>query len=58
MEFQHQNMEFHLQNMDFNLQKMEFQIIDGYYFDEGRNDTIKHVIKYLYDLYLILYYQF
>ena len=28
-------------------QKMEFEIIDGYYFDEGRNDTIKHVIKYL-----------
>ena len=31
-------------------QKMEFEIIDGYYFDEGRNDTIKHVIKYFYDL--------
>ena len=30
--------------------KAEFDIIDGYYYNEGRNNTINHVIKYLYDL--------
>ena len=30
--------------------KAEFGIIDGYYYIEGRNNTINHVIKYLYDL--------
>ena len=25
-------------------------MIDGYYYNEGRNNTINHVIKYLYDL--------
>ena len=28
----------------------EFEIIDGYYFNEGRNNNINQVIKYLYDL--------
>ena len=28
----------------------EFEIIDGYYYNEGRNNTINHVIKDLYDL--------
>jgi len=28
----------------------EFEIIDGYYFNEGRNNKINHVIKDLYDL--------
>ena len=31
-----------------NFQDMEFEIIDGYYFNEGHNDTIKQVIKHLY----------
>ena len=26
-----------------------FEIIDGYYYDQGRNDTIKHVIEGLYN---------
>ena len=30
--------------------KAEFGIIDGYYYNEGRNDTITHVIKDLHDL--------
>ena len=30
--------------------KAGFAIIDGYYYNEGRNDTINHVIKDLYDL--------
>ena len=28
----------------------EFEIIDGYYYNEGRNNTINNVIKDLYDL--------
>ena len=28
----------------------EFEIVDGYYHNEGRNNTINHVIKDLYDL--------
>ena len=27
----------------------EFEILDGYYFNEGRNNTINKVIKSLYD---------
>ena len=30
--------------------KVEFGIIDGYYYNEGRNNTINHVIQDLYDL--------
>ena len=30
--------------------KAEFGIIDGYYYNEGRTNTINHTIKYLYDL--------
>ena len=30
--------------------KAEFEIVDGYYYNEGRNNTINHVIKDLYDL--------
>ena len=30
--------------------KAEFEIIDGYCSSEGRNNTINHVIKYVYDL--------
>ena len=30
--------------------KAAFGIIDGYYYNEGRNNTINHVIKDLYDL--------
>ena len=30
--------------------KAEFGIIDGYYYNEGRNNTINNVIKDLYDL--------
>ena len=29
-------------------QDITFEIIDGYYFNEGRNDTIKRVISHLY----------
>ena len=32
----------------------EFEILDGYYFDEGRNNTINNVIKSLYDKRLTL----
>ena len=32
----------------------EFEIIDGYYYDQGRNNTINHVIKDLYNLRLKL----
>ena len=33
----------------------EFEIIDGYYYyDQGRNNTINHVIEYLYSLRLKL----
>ena len=32
----------------------EFEIIDGYYFNEGRNDTITKIIKDLYDKRLML----
>ena len=28
----------------------EFEIIDGYYYDQGRNNTINHVIGDLYNL--------
>ena len=28
----------------------EFEIIDGYYYNDGRNNTINHVIEYLYTL--------
>ena len=28
----------------------EFEIVDGYFYNEGRNNTINNVIKYLYDL--------
>ena len=28
----------------------EFEIIDGYYYNEGRNNTVNNVIKDLYDL--------
>ena len=28
----------------------EFEIIDGYYYDQGRNNTINHVIEDLYNL--------
>ena len=31
-----------------NFQDIEFEIIDGYYFNEGRNDTINRVINHLY----------
>jgi hypothetical protein len=31
-------------------QSVEFEVIDGYYFNEGRNDQIKITIKHLYDL--------
>ena len=31
-------------------QDVEFEVIDGYYFNQGRNDKIKSVIKHLYDL--------
>ena len=30
-------------------QKADFEIIDGYYFDEGRNNKMKDVIQHLYD---------
>ena len=30
--------------------KAEFEISDGYYYNEGRDSTINHVIKDLYDL--------
>ena len=30
--------------------KAEFEIIGSYYYNEGRNNTINHVIKYLDDL--------
>ena len=30
--------------------KAEFGIIDGYYYNEGRNNTISHVIKDVYEL--------
>ena len=32
----------------------EFEIIGGYYYDQGRNNTINHVIKDLYNLRLKL----
>ena len=32
----------------------EFEILDGYYFNEGRNNTINNVIKSLYDKRLTL----
>ena len=32
----------------------EFEIIDGYYYDQGRNNTINHVIGDLYNLRLRL----
>ena len=31
-------------------QSVDFEVIDGYYFNEGRNDQIKITIKHLYDL--------
>ena len=31
-------------------QTAEFNIIDGYYFTEGRNETINHAIEDLYNL--------
>ena len=30
--------------------KAGFGIIDGYYYNQGRNNTINHVVKDLYDL--------
>ena len=30
-------------------QKADFEIVDGHYFDEGRNNKIDHVIQHLYD---------
>lgn len=30
-------------------QNIDFEVIRGYYFNEGRNDKIKHVIKHLFD---------
>ena len=35
-------------------QKASFEIIAGYYFNEGRNGAINHVIEYLYNLRLKL----
>ena len=35
-------------------QKASSEITDGYYFNEGRNETINHVIEYLYSLRLRL----
>ena len=35
-------------------QEAEFEILDGYYFNEGRNDTISTVINMLYDKRLTL----
>ena len=32
----------------------EFEFIDGYYYDQGRNTTINHVVEYLYNLRLKL----
>ena len=32
----------------------EFEIIDGYYYNDGRNETINHVIEDLYNLRLKL----
>jgi hypothetical protein len=32
-----------------NFQDIEFEIIDGYYFNEGHNNTINKVIKHLYN---------
>ena len=32
----------------------EFEIIDAYYYDQGRNNNINHVIEYLYNLKLKL----
>ena len=29
--------------------KADFEIVDGYYFDEGRNNKISDVIQHLYD---------
>ena len=31
-------------------QSIDFDVIDGYYFNEGRNDKVKEVIKHLYGL--------
>ena len=28
----------------------EFEITDGYYYNDGRNETINHVIEHLYNL--------
>ena len=33
-----------------NFQLIDFEIIDGYYFDQGRNDKINETIRHLYDL--------
>ena len=33
-----------------NFQLIDFKIIDGYYFDQGRNDKINETIRHLYDL--------
>ena len=30
--------------------KAEFETIAGYYYDEGRNNTVNHVVKDSYDL--------
>ena len=32
----------------------EFEITDGYYYNDGRNETINHVIEHLYNLRLKL----
>ena len=31
-------------------QDIKYEIIDGYYFDEGRNNKINKVIKHLFDI--------
>ena len=33
-----------------NFQYIEFDVIDGYYFNNGRNDKINETIQNLYDL--------
>ena len=31
-------------------QEIEFEILDGYYFNEGHNNTIKQTIRHLYSM--------
>ena len=35
---------------EINFKLIDFEIIDGYYFDQGRNDKINETIRHLYDL--------